>query len=118
VAYLWQSIVWHRLYLTFIMSTQPVVHRLKIVSVLKPLSSCNIACEAMVESLNRAGLEAYWLGLNLYNSCYFHSKFALETILEGVNFLGHTSCPYILQEHLHHPSSYKQLLWEGGYFLL
>ena len=36
IIYLWQGRVRHRPYLTFIMSTQPVVHGLKMASVLKP----------------------------------------------------------------------------------
>ena len=58
-------------------------------SVLKTLSSCNIVREAMVASLNRAALEAYWLGLNLVVSIellLFSSKDCIGNNLRRCKF--------------------------------
>ena len=49
----------------------------------------------MVESLNRAALEAYILArFKSIKLLLFHPKIALETILEGVNFLGAHFTPF------------------------
>ena len=55
----------------------------------------------MVESLNRAALEAYILA-----RFKFHPKTALETILEGVNFLGAHFTPLYSSRA---PTSFKLL---------
>ena len=82
-------------------------------SVLKTLSSCNIVREAMVASLNRAALEAYWLGLNLVVSIellLFSSKDCIGNNLRKCkvqNFLGlaHFTPLYSLRA----PTSFKLL---------